>query len=420
MIGAAMRRSARWLLLAIPLLMAAVVAPVARAGFDDLPGETLGDTPYASAAEFDATAPSFDTSGFGEQQAEIDDAPAYLACGGWGAKTAWVRFATAVKGNLRVNAFTELGGPGDIFYTVYTAPTTSPSFGDLTFLACQDGFDGPEETYAYGHEVPANTVVFVQVLMQCNPSAECGQAEREAAPGGPTTVRLRFKPANADGDSFPDSVDACPSVAGAFRGCPDSDGDGVGDAEDACPHEFGRAANGCRRPDEDGDGHASTALGGDDCNDDDPAIHPGARDIPHDGIDQNCDGHDARYPRLRNEVGAVGAWSPRLHRTVGFLAPFTVGGPLVRGMVVRLRCQGRGCPISRQAVKVRSRHLRQVEIGRRLARRTLFPGARVTLTVSRRGWVGEAMRYTIRRRGKVRVETLCTQPGETKLRRKCG
>jgi arylsulfatase A-like enzyme len=44
--------------------------------------------------------------------------------------------------------------------------------------------------------------------------------------------------------------------------------------------------------DRDHDGY-STVLGGGDCNDDDPTIHPGAKDIPDDGIDQNCIGGDA-------------------------------------------------------------------------------------------------------------------------------
>ena len=71
--------------------------------------------------------------------------------------------------------------------------------------------------------------------------------------------------ADADGDGVEDSLDECPDVAGAAtaEGCPDRDGDGIRDDLDACPDEIGAgdspAGMGCpstSTTDRDGDGVA--------------------------------------------------------------------------------------------------------------------------------------------------------------------
>ncbi len=96
-----------------------------------------------------------------------------------------------------------------------------------------------------------------------------------------------------------DDTDAAVNPAGAEVCDPDNvdeDCDGVADDDD--PSATGQVAG---FVDVDGDGYGGTVAAtrcdaagtDDDCDDGDAHIHPGADDLPGDGIDQDCDGADA-------------------------------------------------------------------------------------------------------------------------------
>lgn len=96
---------------------------------------------------------------------------------------------------------------------------------------------------------------------------------------------------DADGDGYTstesggdDPDDNDPDV---HPGASDPPGDGIDQDGD------GTDGPGVIKVDRDRDTYYSLGTGGTDCNDYDPTIHPGANDIPDNGLDENCDGKDA-------------------------------------------------------------------------------------------------------------------------------
>ena len=79
-----------------------------------------------------------------------------------------------------------------------------------------------------------------------------------------------------------------------------------------------RWRRGGRLLDFDRDGYARV-LGGGDCDDGDPDVHPGAVDLPGDGIDADCDGHDAtrRAAAAGDDGRAAGGGAARSQRPPG-------------------------------------------------------------------------------------------------------
>jgi hypothetical protein len=132
-------------------------------------------------------------------------------------------------------------------------------------------------------------------------------ADPEAPPGAPADSGGDGYPADRDGDGYPEDRDCNDADAtvnpAADERCDgvDDDCDGVADAPDSTWYVDG-----------DGDGYGDPATGADacqpgagqvadgtDCDDTDPAAHPGAEEAC-DGDDDDCDG--------RADVGVVSAW----------------------------------------------------------------------------------------------------------------
>ena len=94
-------------------------------------------------------------------------------------------------------------------------------------------------------------------------------------------------------------------------------------------------------PDRDGDGVKNES----DCQPDNPKVYPGAKDKPGDGIDQNCDKRDARYPVLKVDNPVI--------ESQGFrkgIRLVRVRMVLPRGTKVTLRCTRHGCRSSTKTV----------------------------------------------------------------------
>lgn len=155
--------------------------------------------------------------------------------------------------------------------------------------------------------------------------------------------------------------------------------------------------------DRDGDGSLDTA----DCNDTNSSIHPGAPELPGNGVDDDCAGGDAPGTVAATVLNSwtAGKKSSRVMTLKARNVP--------AGATIETRCSGKGCPfkLKRRAVpKAGDVDLRKLYF----KRASLRVGAVLEIRILAPGSIAKVARFTVRSHKAPLSRYLCLPPGAKK------
>ena len=150
--------------------------------------------------------------------------------------------------------------------------------------------------------------------------------------------------------------------------------------------------------DRDGDGVSPPT----DCLDTNSAVHPGAPEVPGNGIDDDCVGGDAP-----TKIAAVVTVKWEQHRAGGVrLKRFEVKDAPAGAQIV-VRCRGKRCFKQRTT---RASATGTAKLASRVPRR-IRPGWTIDVIVTAPNMIGKVRRYDVRKRDMTDGRTLCLLPG---------